>query len=385
MMSDIVYLDYAAATPLHPAAFRAMEPYFSDNFYNPSSPYAPAVEVRRAYEHAKEAIASVLGARSADLIMTAGATESINLALTAAQDGHIVTTAIEHHAVLHATRNYDLTIVGVPRKGVVDPQAIAEAIQPSTRVVSVALANNEIGTIQPLREIADVVATERKRRQQSGENNGIWLHADASQGVGQIDINLARLGVDMLTLNAAKCYGPKQVGLLWKRPEVPVKPLVFGGGQEMNLRSGTENVAGVIGFSVALEKVTQKRKSESKRLAELRDKLESALAGADVGIDVTIAHKKRLPGSLHIYAEGIDAERVIFMLESKGVLVATGSACAANSGTRSHVLDAIGLTPSQADGSLRITLGRNTTSEHIHHAASAIIESIKSERARIGA
>ena len=383
MTSDTpIYFDYAAATPLSNAAFFAMQPYFSEQFYNPSSPYAPAVQVRRDFEEAKHTLAMAIGARADDIIMTAGATESINLAMTSAADGHIVSSAIEHHAVLHAAEQYEHTFVTVERSGIVIPEVVRAAITPQTKLVSIALANNEIGTIQPLREISLIVQQERARRQEAGDRTPIWLHSDASQGVGQIDVNVARLGVDLLTMNAAKCYGPKQVGLLWRAPRVELSPLVHGGGQEMNLRSGTENVAGTIGFAAALKETTDKRKSESHRLALLRDKLEMMLTTGCKELQVTIPGKKRLPGSLHVSIPGIDAERLVFLLEAKNVLVATGSACAANSNTRSHVLEAIGLSPAEADGSLRLTLGRQTTEKMIEQGAQAILDAIASEQER---
>ena len=359
-----------------------MQPYFSEQFYNPSSPYAPAVQVRRDFEEAKHTLAMAIGARADGIIMTAGATESINLAMTAAADGHIVSSAIEHHAVLHAAEQYEHTFVKVERSGIVIPDAVRAAITPQTKLVSIALANNEVGTIQPLREISLIVQQERARRQEAGDRTPIWLHSDASQGVGQIDVNVARLGVDLLTINAAKCYGPKQVGLLWRAPRVELLPLVYGGGQEMNLRSGTENVAGTIGFAAALKETTDKRKSESHRLALLRDKLEMMLTTGCKELQVTIPGKKRLPGSLHVSIPGIDAERLVFLLEAKNVLVATGSACAANSNTRSHVLEAIGLSPAEADGSLRLTLGRQTTETMIEQGAQAILDAIASEQER---
>lgn len=378
-----IYFDYAAATPLSPVALAAMQPYFTDKFYNPSSPYAPAVEVRRDYEAAKHRLAVVIGAKSDDIIITAGATESINLAMTAAHGGHVVSSTIEHHAVMHAVALYDHTFVAVDASGIVKPSAIASAITPTTRLVSIALANNEIGTIQPLRDIAAVVQQERARRLDAGDHTPIWLHSDASQGVGQIDVNIARLGVDLLTINAAKCYGPKQVALLWRMPRVELRPVIVGGGQEMNLRSGTENVAGTIGFATALVEANNRRKSESKRLGNLRDRLEKKLTEGCDGLVVTVPGKKRLPGSLHVHIPGIDAERLVFLLESKNVLVATGSACAANSGTRSHVLKAIGLDDVSVDGSLRLTLGRFTDETQIDTGADAILSAVKAEYDRM--
>lgn len=379
----MVYLDYAAATPLSDAALLAMQPYFSEKFFNPSSPYAPAVEVRREYEAAKHTIAMLIGVRADDIVMTAGATESINLAMTAATDAHIVTTSIEHHAVLHAVERYDHTIVPVGRNGIVNVDEIRNAIQPSTHLVSVALANNEIGTIQPIREISRLVHDERQRRAEAGDTMPIWLHSDASQGVGHIDINVARLGVDMITINAAKCYGPKQVGLLWRTPEVMLKPLIVGGGQELGLRSGTENVAGTVGFAVALGESVEYRKAQAERLMKLRDQLQGELIDGCPDIALTVPTKKRLPGSLHVMIPGLDAERLVFLLETKQIYLATGSACAANSGSRSHVLKAIGLSDSEADGSLRMTLGRGTDESHIDRAAREIIAAISSEQKRM--
>ncbi len=379
----LLYFDYAAATPLSDVALRAMRPYFSEKFFNPSSPYAPAIQVHREYEAAKHELAVAIGGKADDIVVTAGATESINLAMTAAGGGHIVTSAIEHHAVLHAARRHDVSIVDVPRSGIVDAQAIRQAIRSDTQLVSIALANNELGTIQPLRDIATVIEAERLARRNRGDKTPLWFHSDASQGVGQIDINVARLGVDLITINAAKCYGPKQVALLWRKPGVALTPLVYGGGQELGLRSGTENVAGTIGFAAALTDASQKRKSESKRLGDLRDLFEQLLVEGNDPLQVTIPGKKRLPGSLHVMIPGVDAERLIFLLETKGVFVATGSACAANSGTRSHVLTAIGLTDAEADGSLRITLGRHSTEAQVRRGAEAIIDAVRSEIERV--
>lgn len=359
-----------------------MRPYYSELFFNPSSPYAPAVEVRRAYQAAKDVLARSIGAKGNDLIMTAGATESINLAFSAVR-GHCVTASIEHHAVLAAARRTEnVSIVNANKKGIVTPESISEAITPSTVLVSVALANNELGTVQPLRAISEIVQKERARRRENNEMTPIYLHSDASQGVGQLDVNVARLGVDMLTLNAGKIYGPKQVGLLWASSDIQLLPQVVGGGQERGLRSGTENVAGVVGFSVALERAEKHRKFEADRLRELRDMLQHQLTDAFPDMLVSGDKKRRLPGHLHVSFPGLDAERLIFLLEMKGVLLATGSACAANKGTRSHVLTAVGMTDAEADGSLRISLGHLSTPENTQQAGHYIIEAVQSEMRR---
>lgn len=382
MKNDVIYLDHAAATPMDRRVVEVMLPYFTEQFYNPSSPYAPALDVRRDYEAAKDVIARAIGAKADELVMTAGATESINLAFSAIS-GHAVTANIEHHAVLEAAKRLDHTIVASDERGIISAAAIKAALRPDTQLVSIALANNELGTIQPLRDIAQVIRKEREDRLAQGNTTPLYLHSDASQGVGQLDVHIARLGVDLLTINAGKVYGPKQVGLLWTARHVRLAPQIVGGGQERGLRSGTENVAGVIGFAKALELADAHRRSEANRLGDLRDTLQSKLAAAFGDAVVSGYQKHRLAGHLHISFPSIDAERVVFGLESRGVLVATGSACAANKGTRSHVLEAIHLPEHIADGSLRLTLGHLSTEENIDRAAEIIIEVVTAEYARM--
>lgn len=366
---------------MDPKVLHVMQPYFTDAFYNPSAPYAPAIAVRRDYDAAKATIAHALGAKLDELVMTAGATESINLAFHAVS-GHVVTSQIEHHAVLRAAEQMSHTLVSPDERGVVSAESIKAAIQPDTQLVSIALANNELGTIQPLREIAEVIRDVRATRLKEANHTPIYFHSDASQGVGQLDVSVARLGVDMLTVNAAKVYGPKQVGLLWAATHVRLEPSIVGGGQERGIRSGTENVPGVIGFAKALELAVAHRKFESDRLATLRDGLQKKLTDAFPEAVVSGHLKHRLAGHLHISFPGLDAERVLFALESRGVLVATGSACAANKGTRSHVLNAIGMPAEVADGSLRLTLGHSSDQATMDEAARIIIEEVHRERQR---
>lgn len=378
MNNEVIYLDHAAATPLDPKVLAAMQPYFSDEFYNPSAPYAPAVAVRRAYDAAKQTIAQTIGGRGDEIVITAGATESINLAFNSI-GGHIITANVEHHAVLEAAKRFDHTIIKADERGMVQAESIRAAITPQTQLISIALANNELGTIQPLRDIAEIVRNERDARLARGDHTPIYLHSDASQGVGQLDVNASRLGVDLLTLNAAKVYGPKQVGLLWAGSHVALAPQIVGGGQERGLRSGTENVAGTIGFAKAMELASEHRKYESDRLMKLRNALQQTLSDAFPGAVLSGHQKHRLAGHLHISFPQLDAERVLFALEARDVLVATGSACAANKGTRSHVLTAIGLAPEVADGSLRMTLGHLSNEENIARAAQIIIEEVQRE------
>lgn len=382
MRKDLIYLDHAAATPMDRRVVGVMQPYLTDLFYNPSSPYAPAVAVRRDYEDAKKKLANLIGGKPGEIIITAGATESINLAFNGVA-GHIVVSDIEHHAVLNSAKYHNHSIVAVDERGFVSAEIIKAAITPDTRLVSVALANNELGTIQPLRDIAFIIKTEREARLMRGDTTPIYFHSDASQGVGQLDVNVARLGVDLLTLNAGKMYGPKQVGLLWAASHVKLNPQIIGGGQERGLRSGTENVAGTIGFAKALELVSEHRKFESERLTKLRDNLQTVLTDAFPNAIISGHIKHRLAGHLHISFPGIDGERLIFILENRGVLVATGSACAANRGSKSHVLDAIGMSDDLANGSIRITLGHLNDEKNIKLAGKIMIEEIIKEYARL--
>jgi cysteine desulfurase len=378
-----VYLDHAAATPLDPRVFEAMRPYVSDAFFNPSSPYAPAVAVRRDYEAARARIARVLGMKPDEITFTSGATESINLAFHSVLHGGgtALIPSIEHHAVLAAANLYDHHVIVPTALGEVTPEAVAAMIGDDTRLISVALANNELGTIQPLREIAAVIKSVREKRRENNNPTPLYLHTDASQGAGLLELSPAKLGVDLMTLNAGKMYGPKGVGLLWADSHVELKPLLVGGGQERGLRSGTENVSGVIGFSEALERAEKGRKENVRSVGALRNALENQLREAFRDVVITKA-PAQLANFLQVAWPGLDAERIVFMLENSGILVATGSACAANSNTRSHVLTAIGMAPTLADGSLRLTLGKLNDQAGIARAGAAIIDAVQRERER---
>ena len=378
----MIYLDHAAATPIDERVISVMQPYFTTDFFNPSSPYMPAILVRRDYEAAKQKLANLIGAKSGDIVMTAGATESINLAFSGI-NGHVITSNIEHHAVLACAKVRDSTLIESDERGMISAEKVRRALRSDTQLVSIALANNELGTIQPLHDISLVIKKERENRLLSGNKTPIYFHTDASQGAGLIDVNVARLGVDMLTLNAGKVYGPKQVGLLWLSSQTKVEPKILGGGQERGLRSGTENVAGAIGFAKAYEMAFEHRKYESERLEKLRNYLQKTFLEAFPDAVISGNQKSRLPSFLHISFPKLDAERLIFLLEDRGVLVASGSACAANKGTRSHVLTAIGLAPELADGSIRITLGHLSNEENTKKAAEIIIQEIKREYERM--
>ena len=383
MKDKFIYLDHAAATPMDPLVIEAMQPYFFEKFFNPSSPYAPAVTVKRDYREAKSRIAWVLGVGADELVMTAGATESINLAFTAA-GGVSLISAIEHSSVINSAKvRSDVRLIPPMKNGRIDPQAVKKLLTPDVSFISIALANHELGYIQPVEEIAEVVRLERLRRQENGESTPLIFHTDASQTAALMDVKIKRLSVDLLTLSAAKVYGPKQVGLLWVRPGVTLTANILGGGQELGLRSGTENVAGVVGFATALELAQKRRSAEVKRLRKLREGLVKDLRQAFPEMVISSDMKKSLVSFLNISFPGLDAERLIFLLESRGVLVATGSACAANSGTRSHVLSSIGLSESEIDGSLRLTLGKLNNEDNIKLASQLIIEAVCLETERV--
>ena len=378
----MIYLDHAAATPLDDKVLSSMIPYMKEHFYNPSSPYAPALEVRRDYNDAKKKLAGLLGVKSEELIMSAGATESVNLAFNGVT-GTILIAPSEHKSVIESASMHKVKYLAIDNYATVLLESVRQQLDDEVELVSVALANNELGTIQPISDIAKILSEVRADRKRRGISRELYLHCDASQGAGLMDINVARLGVDMLTLNASKIYGPKQVGLLWANKNIQLKPLVHGGGQERGLRSGTENVAGTIGFMNAYQLASESRVSESKRLGLLRDYMVKTLSDAfrDMVISTPLNHS--LLSHLHVSFPGIDAERIIYGLEMRGVLLATGSACAANRGTKSHVLEAIGMSDDLINGSLRISLGKLNNAENIAQACEVIIDVIKAEYDRL--
>lgn len=380
-----MYLDYGAATPVAPEVLQVMLPFFTEQFYNPSAPYALAREVHVQLEDARATLARLIGARPGQITLTAGATEANNLAF-AAVDGPVITDAAEHESVLACARASEHVIVDVSATGRVDPASIAEALTPQTQLVSVELANGEVGTIQPLREIGAVVAHERARRLEAGEKVPLYLHTDASQAALTNAVNVSSLGADMVTLSAAKVYGPKQVGLLWASDDVRLRPLVRGGGQEGGVRSGTENVAGVVGFASALQLAAGQRKQEARRLCDLRNRLQRRLETTFPTMVVSgpKRDKQRLPGLLHVSFPGLEAARLVIALERRGVSVGTGSACAASRMQASHVLLAMGVPEAVARGSLRITLGRSTMQDDIDYAAQQIEHVVRDEVARVG-
>lgn len=380
----MIYLDHAAATPVDRRVLEAMEPYFLEDFYNPSAAYLPAKKVAADYEQAKAVVAHAVGAKASDLVITAGATEANNLAFTAikpesdAMNNGILYLETEHDSVRAVAKSLGGTVIKVLPNGLINLDDLRSKITDDTQMISVSLANNELGTIQPLAEVSKIIREVKIERMKRGITRQLLLHSDASQALNLLDINVARLGVDLLTLNAAKIYGPKGVGALYVSREARLRPLVAGGGQENGLRSGTENVAGVVGFAKAAELAKEHLNGNRRKYANWRRILLAELT------DYELVNKKyTLDNFIVICYNGIDAERLIFLLEDQGVYVATGAACAASKGEKSHVLKAIGLTDAQIAGSLRITLGETNTEEQIHAAAKIINETVKREYERI--
>lgn len=381
----MIYLDHAAATPLSQKAFNAMQLYFSEQFFNPSAAYLPAVEVRHAYEKAKDDIAHVIGAKGVDLVMTSGATESINLAFSlVGPDAEVITSAVEHPAVRENAKHAKLAHeVKVNSVGRVDLDDFRTKLSPRMQFVSICLVSSELGTIQPISDIARIISEERQRRAMNGETTPLYFHCDASQGIGQLEVKINRLGVDLLTLNAAKVYGPKGIGALYVGHNVRLKPQTVGGGQEMGLRSGTENVPAVIAFATAITEAEKHLNSERKRLQNLKNQLRKDLADLP-NIEFLGNDKIQLPSFLPISLPGLDAERLIFALEDRGVYLSTGAACAASKGIKSPTLRAIGLDDEHIAGSLRVSMGKLNNEENIKLAAQQIREVVLAEMKRLG-
>ena len=351
-----------------------MRPFVEDQFANPSSLYRAARATRRAVEGSRHAVAAILGAKPTEIVFTSGGTEGDNLAvqgvLRAHPGAHWVTTAIEHDAVLNIARALDRqgfthTVVPVKPNGIVDPTAIAGAVTDQTVLVSIMMANNEIGTIQPIAELAKTVARIRADRVNRRVGRPLYLHTDAAQAAGYLDLQVSRLNVDLLSLNGSKIYGPKGTGVLYVRHGTTLEPLMYGGGQERGRRSGTENVAGVVGLAKALELAAAERESESRRLSALRDDLIRRLLPAIPDASLNGDPKRRLPNNVNLTIPGAEGEGLVLYLDNAGIMASTGSACTTGSLDPSHVLLAIGRTPAEANSSLRLTLGRSTGAEAI--------------------
>jgi len=368
-MDARIYLDYAATTPPSPEVWAAMEPYLLPNgFGNPSSLHADGQRAKRALDAARDTLADALGCQFSEISFTSGGTESDNAALVGvmlankSRGNHFITTAIEHEAVTETaqfleTLGFRVTVLPVDEFGTVSPQSVADALTDETVLVSVMHANNEVGTIQPLREIADVVHA-----------HGAYLHSDAVQTFGQLPVTIDALGADLLTLSAHKIYGTKGAGALYVRSGIAIEPLLHGGGQERQRRSGTENVPAIAGFGEAVRLLLPGRTAEAERLTALRDHFWSALASSIPGVVLNGHPTNRLPNNLNISLPGLDAETLLLSLDRVGVSASSGSACTSGSIEPSHVLSAMGLPEARLKSALRLTLGRGTTWEELERA-----------------
>lgn len=375
----LIYMDHAATTPLDARVFDAMRPFLADDFGNPSSFHTMGVRAKDAVAEARESIAKILGGHEDEIIFTSGGTESDNLAVMGVpryyaktileKTGnlpHVVTSSIEHHAVLEPLmamdrkKEIELTILGVDRNGQVSVDEMVAALKPNTVLVSIMTANNEIGTIQPMAEIGREILKYRK-------NNATmypFLHTDACQATGFLDLNVEKSHADLLTLNGSKIYGPKGIGALFIRRGTKVQPFFIGGGQERNVRPGTENVPGIVGLAKALEIAQAEREAETARLLPLRDRLAEGLL--QIPKTVLNGHPtERLPNSVNVSFLDIEGEAAVLYLDAEGIMASTGSACASASLDPSHVILATGLSYEAAHGSIRFTLGHATTAEDV--------------------
>ena len=356
-----VYLDYAATTPTRPEVVKAMLPYFTDAFGNPSSIYSYGQEAKGIVEQSRTKVAKLIGARDEEIVFTSGGTEADNTALQGVVSGneskgnHIITSSIEHHAILETCqflekrRGIKMTYIKVDKYGMVDPNDVKKAITNKTILISVMHANNEVGTIEPIAEIGKVA-----------REAGVYFHTDAVQTAGHVPLDVNALGVDLLSISAHKLYGPKGVGALYIRKGTRLTPFLHGGGQEMRRRAGTENVPGIVGFSHAAELAGQELDGEAERLTNLRNLL---IKGLLERIDHTRLNghpSQRLPNNVNISVDYIEGESMLLNLDLEGICASTGSACSSGSLEPSHVLLACGLLHEQAHGSLRLTLGKWT-------------------------
>jgi cysteine desulfurase len=375
-----IYLDHAATSPLRREALDAMLPLLTENYGNPSSVHGPGRRARAALDEAHERVAAALNAEPREIVFTSGGTESINLALKGvawagkARGNRLVTSAVEHHAVLHALRHlekfgFEIVTLPVDRYGRVDPEQLERAINDRTVLVSLMLANNEVGTVQPMADIIRVVRSHR----------GVALHVDAVQAAPYMSIDVRDLDVDLLSLAAHKLEGPKGTGALYMKHGTILLPQLQGGTQERYRRAGTENVAGAAGMGVAITLANEERDEVAPRLARQRDRLRDAILALP-NVELTGHPRKRLPGHLSVIARETDGAAIVMKLDLLEIAASTGSACTTGSTDPSHVLTALGYPDEEARGSLRISLGRTTTDEEIDRAVELIPQTIANLR-----
>jgi cysteine desulfurase len=376
------YLDYAATTPLLEEVLEAMLPYQRGLYGNPSSVYRLGRESKKGMEEAREQVAAAIGAQPSEIVFTGGGTEADNMAVKGAvmknrsRGSHVITTAVEHHAVLHSAewlerQGFRVTFLPVDGDGVVDLGALEAALSSETILVSIMLVNNEVGTIEPVAEAARLVH----------DRSRALVHTDAVQGLGKIPVDVGALGVDLASFAAHKIGGPKGVGALFVRRRTPVEAILHGGGQERDLRSGTPNVAGIVGLGAAAAIAAAEVEAEAVRLGALRDRLEAGILGALEGVRVNGGGAPRVPGTLSVCIEGVEGESMLLMFDAREIAASSGSACTSGSLDPSHVLLAMGVPPQLAHGSLRLSLGRGTVEEDVDAVLKVLPEIVARLRA----
>ena len=376
----IIYMDHAGTTPLDPKVLEAMMPYFSQRFGNPSSIHTLGQEARRALDESREQVAEVLGCRVSEVVFTSGGTESDNAAIKGAvaalqeTGNHIITSSVEHHAVLHTCQHlenngFEVTYLPVDRYGMVDPATVVGAMTERTILVSIMYANNEIGTIQPISEIASHVNRWAKSMART-----VVVHTDAVQAAGYLDLGVRDLDVDMLSLSSHKFYGPKGTGVLYVRRGTPFLSQQSGGGQERERRSGTENIPGIVGTAVALATAESEREHNSRRLLKLRDEIVHGIQERIPDARLNGHPTRRLPNNVNFSFEQVEGEPVLLGLEMAGIAASSGSACSSGSLEPSHVLLALGQSADLAKGSLRLTLGKSNTEEEIEYLFPVLVD-----------
>lgn len=362
----MIYLDHAATTPMRPEAVEAMLPFLTTNFANPSGSHRASREARKALDDARESVAASVGCAPGELVFTGCGTESDNLAIAGVigrVGGTAITTAAEHHAVLHAVEHAGGKVIGVGPDGSVDLEALEAALTPDVRVVSVMLVNNEVGTITPLNRVTRLVS---KRAPEA------VVHTDAVQAVCWLDLAVEAKHAHLIAISAHKFGGPKGVGALVVRKGTPLAPMLLGGGQERDLRSGTHNVAGIVAMAEALRLTVAERETTNARVAELRDRFVDGLIATIPGTTETVARDRKIAGSAHVCFDGVENEALLFVLDRAGICASAASACASGAMDPSHVLAAMGVPRAKATGAVRFTLGRSTTSEEIDQALSIV-------------
>ncbi len=381
-MTKLIYMDYAAATPIDKRVLTAMEPFFVEKFYNPSSLYLAARENRQHLENARRIVASQLGARPSEIIFTAGGTEANNLAINgvmqSVKSGNLIISAIEHESILVPAGQYNHSVVRVNNDGRLNLDELSSKIHDDAALISTIMVNNEIGTVQSVSSIAKIARQIKEDRKKRGVDMPLYFHVDACQAANYMDLHVSRLGVDLMTLNGGKIYGPKQSGVLFVKTGTPLQPQILGGGQESGRRSGTENLAAIVGFSEALSHAQQNYRQESDKMHILQNYFLDGLRQKLPFVEVNGSLKYRVPNNINILIDGYDNERLVMELDQAGIQCATGSACNSSNEEPSHVLKAIGRSPDQAQSSIRLSFGRNTTEKDIDYVLRVLAKLCKS-------